>query len=131
LAVAILVTGTMFAIAHLDFTLILWPYYLAVAAIYGTVTYLTGSILPAVVLHTGGNLYSNLDLWLHGQAEWQAGSGPTALIWQTGADASFRNSSLALLIVAAGMVWAFFQLARAARKSRPRWRWRSRQSGGQ
>ncbi len=52
LVVAILITGTMFAIAHLDFTFILWPYYVAVAAIYGTVTSITGSILPAVVLHT-------------------------------------------------------------------------------
>lgn len=34
---------------------------MAVAAIYGTVTYLTNSILPAVVLHTGGNIYSNID----------------------------------------------------------------------
>jgi hypothetical protein len=37
LLVAILITGTMFAIVHLDFTPILWPYYVAVAAIYGTV----------------------------------------------------------------------------------------------
>lgn len=117
LAVAILITGTMFAVAHLDFTLILWPYYLAVAAIYGTVTYLTDSILPAVVLHTGGNIYSNLDLWLHGQAEWQASSGPTTLIWKTGADRSFWFSSLALLIVTAGTVWGYFRLARATRKS--------------
>src|ERR1700753_2785607 len=69
LVVAILITGTMFAIAHLDFTFVLWPYYLAVAAIYGTVTHLTRSILPAIVLHTSGNLYSNFDLYLHGQAE--------------------------------------------------------------
>ena len=62
---------------------------MAVAAIYGTVTYLTRSILPAVVLHTSGNLYSNIDLWLHGQAEWQAASGPAALVWTTGTDASF------------------------------------------
>jgi membrane protease YdiL (CAAX protease family) len=117
LAIAILITGTMFAVAHLDFTLILWPYYVAVAAIYGTVTYLTKSILPAVVLHTGGNIYSNLDLWLHGQAEWQAASDRTALIWQTGADASFWLSSLALLIVTAGAVWAYFKLAHATRKS--------------
>ena len=116
LAVAILVTGTMFAVAHLDFTLILWPYYVAVAAIYGTVTYLTNSILPAVVLHTGGNIYSNLDLWLHGQAEWQASSSPSALIWKTGADASFSIWCIALLIVAAAMVWAYIELARAARK---------------
>lgn len=115
LAVAILITGTMFAVAHLDFTLILWPYYVAVAAIYGTVTYLTQSILPAVVLHTGGNLYSNLDLWLHGQAEWQAAAGSAALIWKTGADTSFWIASIALLLVAAGMVWAYFKLARVAR----------------
>ena len=115
LIVAILITGTMFAVAHLDFTPILWPYYVAVAAIYGTVTFLTRSILPSVVLHTAGNLYSNFDLWLHGKAEWQAASGPAALIWKTGADAAFRISGLALLLVAAATVWAYFRLARAAR----------------
>jgi membrane protease YdiL (CAAX protease family) len=117
LPIAVLITGTMFAVAHLDFTLILWPYYVAVAAIYGTVTYLTESILPAILLHTGGNIYSNIDLWLHGQAEWQASSGPAALIWKTGADASFWNSSIALLIVAAATVWAYSRLASATRKS--------------
>jgi membrane protease YdiL (CAAX protease family) len=35
LGVAILITGTMFAVAHLDFTWVLWPYYVAVAAAYG------------------------------------------------------------------------------------------------
>ena len=115
LPVAILITGTMFAVAHLDFTWILWPYYVAVAAIYGTVTYLTQSILPAVVLHTGGNIYSNITLWLTGQAEWQASSGPAALIWSTGADASFWIAGSACLIVSAAMMWACFQLARAAR----------------
>jgi membrane protease YdiL (CAAX protease family) len=115
LAVAILVTGTMFAVAHLDFTPVLWPYYVAVAAIYGTVTYLTSSILPAVVLHTAGNLYSNLDLLRHGKAEWQAASGPAALIWTTGADASFWTTLAALLAVAAAMVGAYLQLARVVR----------------
>jgi membrane protease YdiL (CAAX protease family) len=117
LSIAVLVTGTMFAVAHLDFTLVLLPYYLGVAAIYGTMTYLTESILPAVVLHTSGNIYSNIDLWLHGQAEWQASSGATKLIWKTGTDASFWVSSIALFIVGTAMVWAFFRLARAARKS--------------
>lgn len=118
LAIAILITGTMFAVAHLDFTLILWPYYVAVAAIYGTVTYLTQSILPAVVLHTAGNLYSNFDLWLHGQAEWQAAAGPSALIWKTGADKPFWIASLSLLLVAAGMVWAYFKLAERVSKAK-------------
>src|SRR5689334_2593224 len=52
LVVAILITGTMFALVHLDFQLILWPYYVAVAALYGVVTSWTNSILPAMVLHT-------------------------------------------------------------------------------
>src|SRR5690606_13282026 len=102
LVVAILITGTMFAVSHLDFTLVLWPYYVAVAAIYGTVTSLADSILPAVVLHTGGNIYSNLDLWLHGQAEWQAASlGAESLVWATGADTSFWIALVALVVVSA------------------------------
>jgi membrane protease YdiL (CAAX protease family) len=110
LVVAILITGTMFAVAHLDFTFVLWPYYLAVAAIYGTVTSMTGSIFPAIVLHTAGNLYSNFDLWLHGQAEWQAASGPGQLIWHTGTDAAFWWLVLALGIVVGAMLWAFTKL---------------------
>ncbi len=48
--------------------------------------------------------------------EWQAAKGPAALIWKTGADASFRISSSALLAVAAAMVWAYFRLVRAAER---------------
>jgi len=115
LFVAILITGTMFAVAHLDFTLALWPYYIAVSAIYGTVAYLTNSILPAIVLHTCGNLYSNFDLWMHGKAEWQASAGTATLIWNTGVDRSFWYSVLALILFAATMLWAYFMLARSAR----------------
>lgn len=48
LPIAILITGTMFALVHLGFTPILWPYYVAVAALYGVVTSRTNSILPAM-----------------------------------------------------------------------------------
>jgi membrane protease YdiL (CAAX protease family) len=112
IVMAILLTGTMFAVAHLDFTLVLWPYYVAVAAIYGTVAYLTNSILPAIALHTAGNIYSNLDLWLHGQAEWQAPSAGQSLVWRSGADASFWWSVVMLAAVTAPMVWAYLRLAR-------------------
>ncbi len=118
LTAAILLTGTIFAIVHLDFTLILWPYYVTVAAIYGTVTHLTNSILPAVALHTAGNLYSNLDLWLHGQAEWQAPSDAATLIWKTGADVDFWLLNLSLLFVVAAAVWAYLQLAWVTRGMR-------------
>jgi membrane protease YdiL (CAAX protease family) len=112
--IAILITGTMFAVAHLDFTLMLWPYYVAVAAIYGMVVHLTNSILPAIVLHTSGNLYSNYDLWMHGRAEWQAAKDASELVWSTGADTSFWMTAGALLITGALSVAAYFKLARVA-----------------
>jgi membrane protease YdiL (CAAX protease family) len=113
--VALLITGTMFALVHLDFTPVLWPYYMAVAAIYGTVTYLTNSILPAVVLHTSGNVYSNLDLWLHGQAEWQAPVADRLLVWKTGLDRTFWRETAALAVLTAAMLLAYWLLARVAR----------------
>ena len=112
LLAAILVTGTMFAVAHLDFTPVLWPYYVAVAAIYGAVTYLTKSILPAVVLHTGGNLYSNFDLWLHGQAEWQAASAPAARLWEGGPTLYLWEMTGALLALTSIALWAYGRLAK-------------------
>jgi membrane protease YdiL (CAAX protease family) len=121
LTIAILITGTMFAVAHLDFTPILWPYYIAVAAIYGAVTYLTNSILPAIVLHTCGNIYSNSVLLVSGQAEWQAAAGPAVLIWKTGADRRFWISVVALLLVGTAMFWAYFKLASVARGRARSW----------
>jgi membrane protease YdiL (CAAX protease family) len=117
--IAILINGTMFGIAHLDFTLMLWPYYVAVAAIYGMVVYLTNSILPAVVLHMSGNLYSNYDLWVNGRAEWQAAKDASELVWSTGADTSFWTTLGALAVALALCVGAYFKLARVARIANP------------
>jgi membrane protease YdiL (CAAX protease family) len=85
------------------------------AAIYGTVTYLANSVWPAVVLHTGGNVYSNVDLLLHGQAEWQAPASAAELIWATGADSSFLISAVALLTTAGATLWAYSKLAGVAK----------------
>ncbi len=110
LALAILITGTMFAVVHLDFTPILWPYYVAVAAIYGTITHRANSILPAIVLHTTGNVYSNFRLWLTGRAEWQTSPGPAPLVWDTGPDASFWLAVLAMLVAAAATASALTRI---------------------
>ncbi|MBZ5636019.1 MAG: CPBP family intramembrane metalloprotease [Acidobacteriia bacterium] len=111
---AILITGTMFALAHLDFTPILWPYYVAVAAIYCIITHIAESILPAIVLHTAGNLYSNFDLYLHGQAEWQAPALQAASIWVTGLDTSFWFSVATLVGVTGFVALAYSALRNAA-----------------
>ena len=63
--VAILVTGSLFGFAHFthpEVTLILMPYYLAVAAIYGALAHLTNSILPSMVLHAAGNVLGYVKL---------------------------------------------------------------------
>jgi membrane protease YdiL (CAAX protease family) len=118
--VAILLTGLVFGFAHLthrEVTLILMPYYVAVAAIYGALAYLTNSILPSMVLHAAGNILSGMDLFARGRAEWQASSSAQPLIWETGADASFWISCVAVIVVAAATVWAYAALATAVRKA--------------
>jgi membrane protease YdiL (CAAX protease family) len=117
--IAILVTGTLFGFAHFthpEVTLILMPYYLAVAAIYGALAYLTNSILPSMVLHAGGNVLGGIDLLARGQAEWQASSSPASLIWETGTDASFWISCVAVIIVGALAIWAYATLAGVTRQ---------------
>ena len=79
------------------------------------VTYLTDSILPAVVLHAGGNFFSNIDLWRRGRAEWQSLCGGESLIWSAGPDASFWTTVATVLVSAAAMVWAYSRLAGAAK----------------
>jgi hypothetical protein len=86
-----------------------------VAAIYGMVTYLTNSILPSIVLHTAGNVFSNTDLWLHGQAEWQAAAGGAALIWGAGPDRSFWSAVAAFVVMMAATIGAYVRLAQVAR----------------
>lgn len=97
LPLAILITGTVFAIVHLNFTPILWPYCVALATVYGVTTSRTNSILPAMVLHTLGNMYSSFHLWLWGNAEWQATPGPPSHGWDSGASIALAS------LIAAGL----------------------------
>jgi len=118
--VAILVTGSLFGLAHFthpEATLILMPYYLAVAAIYGALAYLTNSILPCVVLHATGNVLGGIELLARGRSEWQASSTPDPLIWETGTDASFWVSCVGLMVVGAAVVWAYRTLATVVRQA--------------
>jgi membrane protease YdiL (CAAX protease family) len=117
-AIAILVTGALFGFAHFshpEVGLILMPYYIVVAAVYGALAYFTNSIYPSMVLHAGGNILSTLDLIGRGRSEWQASPGASPLIWKTGVDASFWISVIGLLAVGAGALLAYSGLRRVAR----------------
>jgi len=118
--IAILLTGSLFGFAHFthpEVGLILLPYYLSVAAVYGALSYLTNSILPSMVLHAGGNMLGALALFTGGRSEWQASSGPTQTIWETGLDKSFWIALVTFLVVAVVAVGAYIVLAKIARKA--------------
>lgn len=118
---AIVLTGVLFGFAHFghpEVGLVLLPFYLSVAAVYGTLAYLTNSTLPSMILHAGGNMFSALDLFVRGRTEWQLSAEPPRLIWETGPDAAFWGNVAALLVVGALAVGAFSALAAAMRRAR-------------
>jgi len=117
---AIVVTGIAFGLGHLthpEVTLVLLPYYLAASAVYGALAHLTDSTLPSMVLHGGGNVFSALGLFLGGRSEWQLSTVPKPLIWESGPDAAFWITVVALLLVGAAAVGAYSGLSRAAQTS--------------
>ena len=86
--IAILITGSLFGFAHFahpEVGVVLLPFYIAVAAVYGALAYFTDSTLPGMVLHAGGNMFSAFDLFTRGRSEWQLSAEAQPLIWETGA----------------------------------------------
>lgn len=111
LLAAILVNGTMFGLLHFPNhpadVLTMLPYYIAVSAIYGGLTWATNSILPALVLHSGGDVWSLGRLWLTGRPEWQLSASPLGLVQEKGIDSSFIISSGAVVLLTALTIWAY------------------------
>jgi membrane protease YdiL (CAAX protease family) len=121
LTTAILVTGALFGFSHFahpEVGIVLLPFYLAVAAVYGLLAAATDSVYPSMVLHAGGNLLSAFSLLSGGRSEWQLTATPPPIVWQTGTDASFCSSLAALLMFGAATVFAYRSLFKAARTSR-------------
>jgi membrane protease YdiL (CAAX protease family) len=112
--VAILVTGSLFGLVHFshpETTLALMPFYIGVAAVYGTLAYITNSIFPGMLLHAGGNMLAALQLFGAGRSEWQGATKIAPLIWEKGADASFWLAFLITLVMIGVAVWAYRSLA--------------------
>lgn len=119
--VAILVTGSVFGLTHFthpEVTLVLLPFYMSVAAVYGALAHFTDSTLPSMVLHGGGNVFAAFNLFARGRSEWQLLAEPKPLIWEAGPDGPFWANVAALLVAAAATVWAYSELSRAARAAR-------------
>jgi membrane protease YdiL (CAAX protease family) len=110
-AVAILANGTLFGLLHFgnhpsDVFLML-PYYIAVSAVYGGLTWATDSILPALVLHCAGDIVVLTRWWLTGRPEWQVAATPPPRVWDGGLDASFVLAAIAAIALAALTVQAY------------------------
>jgi membrane protease YdiL (CAAX protease family) len=118
--VAILVNGTLFGLGHFSHhpaaVLAMLPFYIGVAAVYGGLAWATDSILPGLVLHATGDVFSLTRLWITGRPEWQlTTTAPPPLIWETGVDAAFVRSLLVFVALAAATSWAYWALGRATR----------------
>lgn len=105
---AIAVNGTMFGLLHFPnhpgAVVTMLPYYIAVAGVYGGLTWAADSILPALVLHAGGDVWSLTRLWLSGRPEWQLGTAPTPA-GTGGVDAAFVMTAVGTVLVAALFVY--------------------------
>jgi membrane protease YdiL (CAAX protease family) len=118
---AILVTGSLFGLAHFshpEVGLKLLPYYIAVSAVYGGLAYATDSTLPGIVLHSAGNVFSAFSLFTQGRSEWQLGNSQPTLVWQSGVDVAFVVNVILLLVVSAVACLAYQALISAARTAR-------------
>lgn len=118
--VAILTTGLVFGLAHFshaEVTVALLPFYLFVAAIYGTMAYMTGSILPGLVLHATGDILGAFQFLATGRTEWQSSGKVTPLIWETGVDATFLMTTVGFLATLALAIWAFVGLKKSTSRS--------------
>jgi membrane protease YdiL (CAAX protease family) len=114
LLIAVLANGALFGLLHFGNhpadVLLMLPYYIAVAAVYGGLTWATDSILPAVALHSVGDVIVLARLWLTGRPEWQIGDATPVLVWDSGPDVSFLVAAIAAVMLSVSTAAAFRQL---------------------
>lgn len=119
LLIAILVNGIVFGLLHFSShprdVLLMLPYYVAVAAVYGGLTWAADSILPAIVLHTGGDIIVLIRWWATGRPEWQLSSSPPRMVWEDGVDSAFVVTA----IVAVGLAIVTVLACRRLRATPP------------
>jgi membrane protease YdiL (CAAX protease family) len=111
LALAVLISGTLFGLLHFPThpADVLWmlPYYIAVSAVYGGLTWAANSILPALVLHAAGDIVVLTRWWLTGRPEWQIGPTLPPLVWDTGVDLQLSVAAIASIALVVATAFAY------------------------
>lgn len=112
LATAILVNGVMFGLMHFpnfssrpSSVFMMLPYYVAVSAVYGGMTWAANSILPSLALHASGNVFSLTRYWTTGRPEWEISANVPPLVWDSGVDAAFAGAAVACIALGSLMAW--------------------------
>jgi membrane protease YdiL (CAAX protease family) len=107
--VAVVISSTLFALAHGPTQGFLWPkllFYFLVGIVFGSTAYLTNSTLPAIPGHFFGLIVFFTLVWPHDAAR--------RLVWQSGPDMWFwLHASQAVLFTALAL-WAFRRLAKVS-----------------
>jgi hypothetical protein len=83
------------------------PYYVAVSAVYGALTWAADSIWPALILHSVGDIVTLTRWWLTARAEWQLSATPPPLVRDSGIDASFILTVVAAVVLAGLSAWSY------------------------
>lgn len=110
-AVAIAISSIYFALWHGPTQGFLWPkllFYFLVGLSFGTIAYLTRSIVPAIPVHIVGDLTFFIFIWPYDAAR--------PFVWQDGAGVWFWLHSAQAIGFAALAVLAFIRLGRIARR---------------
>lgn len=108
------VSGVVEETAFPEVAIVLTPFYLAIAAVYGLIAAATNSTCPSMVPHAGRNLLSAFSLFSSGRSEWQLTTSQAPAVWQTGVDAAFVLNVLALFGVGTATMFAYRCLFKAA-----------------
>ncbi len=130
--VAIIASGILFGLLHFPNhpgdVVVMLPYYVAVSAMYGGLTWAAGSILPALVLHAIGDTVVLTRWWLTGLAEWQLSAATPPLVWNGGVDVSFAAAVAVAALLCLATAWSYRVVhkltlcaAAAGRRREPHW----------
>ncbi len=125
LLLAIVANGTLFGLLHLSShpadVVTMLPYYIAVSTVYGGLTWAADSILPAVVLHSVGDIVVLTRWWLTGRPEWQIGPVVPPLVWQSGIDMSMVAAAIATVVLGVTTALLYLRVctARSAEAAMP------------
>jgi membrane protease YdiL (CAAX protease family) len=110
-ATGIAITSVVFGLAHLTHGTFVPAILFDIGwgALYGVLTYLSDSILPAVILHSSADALEFVVAWTFPR------SAPAPLVWASGTDASFWLNCVLVILLATASVWAYRYLAKEKR----------------